>query len=182
MRLTKEKIIEICKLIDEGYSFRTLPVKAGISNCQASYIIFRYRKHGIEGLINRNNMTYTPEIKETIIERYYSGESINSLAIELNVRCQVIRNWIKKYEQMGYNGLVDNRGKPGVTKMGRPKKNQVQEQTTSTTEVMAPVTDAEREELNRLRKENYKLKLELACTKKIQALVQQRQNRQMKKK
>ena len=66
--------------------------------------------------------------------------------------------------------------------MGRPKKNQTQEQQISTTEVMAPVTDAEREELNRLRKENYQLKLELACTKKIQALVQQRQSRQTKKK
>lgn len=47
---------------------------------------------------------------------------------------------------------------------------------------MAPVNDAEREELNRLRKENYQLKMENACLKKIQALVQQRQNHRTKKK
>ena len=38
------------------------------------------------------------------------------------------------------------------------------------------------EELNKLRKENYQLKMENACLKKIQALVQQRQNQQTKKK
>ena len=68
----------------------------------------------------------------------------------------------------------------GDEEMGRPKKNQTQEQQASTTEAMAPVTDAEREELNRLRKENYQLKMELACTKKIQALVQKRQNKRGK--
>jgi len=182
MKLTEERIIKICKLIDDGYSFRTLPVKAGISRGTANYIILRYRKHGINGLINRKNITYTPEIKKSIIERHYSGESICSLAIELNVRNSVVSQWIKKYEQMGYNGLIDNRGKPGVSKMGRPKKNKTQEQQVSTTEGMAPITDAEREELNRLRRENYELRMELDCTKKIQALVQQRQNRQMKKK
>ncbi len=47
--------------------------------------------------------------------------------------------------------------------MGRPKKNKEQP---STTEAMAPVNDDEREELNRLRKENYQLKMENSCLKK----------------
>lgn len=86
---------------------------------------------------------------------------------------------LKNMNKWGYNGLIDNRGKPGVSKMGRPKKNK---EKPSTTEAMAPVNDAEREELNRLRKENYQLKMENACLKKIQALVQQRQNQRTKKK
>ena len=136
----------------------------------------------VSSCCHTHSKSFTIEEKIAIINRYYSGESKNSLAIEINGSISLIQDWIKKYEQLGYNGLIDNRGKPGVSKMGRPKKKQTQEQQISTTEVMAPVTDAEREELNRLRKENYQLKLELACTKKIQALVQQRQSRQTKKK
>ena len=84
---------------------------------------------------------------------------------------------LKKYEQLGYNGLIDNRGRPGVTKMGRPKKNQ-----TKSTSQQAPLTDPEREELNELRKRTRRLEMELEATKKLQALVQERIKRQTPKK
>ena len=182
MKLKDEDIKEIAKLIDEGWSYIKLACKFNMGKTNMKSLIRRYKMHGLEGILHTHSKSYTIDEKIVIINRYYAGESKTSLAIELNVSSSVVNSWIKKYEQMGYNGLIDNRGKPGVSKMGRPKKNQTQEQQISTTEVMAPVTDAEREELNRLRKENYQLKLELACTKKIQALVQQRQSRQTKKK
>lgn len=181
MRLKEEDIKEIAKLIDEGYGLSKLCTRFSYPKGALGKIIARYKRHGLNGILHKNSKEFTIEEKITIINRFYSGESKNSLAIELNVNDSLIIQWIKKYEQLGYNGLIDNRGRPGVTKMGRPKKTETQKQT-STTEVMAPVTDTERDELNRLRKENYQLRLELACTKKIQALVQQRQNRQTKKK
>ena len=116
-----------------------------------------------------------------IINRYYAGESKASIAIELNVVYSVVSQWISKYEKLGYNGLIDKRGRPGVSKMGRPRKNQTKD-VTSTSKEMAPITDAERQELNRLRKENYQLQMENAVLKKLQALVQERQNRQTRKK
>jgi hypothetical protein len=82
----------------------------------------------------------------------------------LNVNGGLIYQWISKYEKLGYNGLIDNRGKPGVSKMGRPRKNQ---EKAFTDKAMAPITDAEREELNRLRKENYQLQMENECFKKL---------------
>jgi hypothetical protein len=66
--------------------------------------------------------------------------------------------------------------------MVRPRKNSKIEQATSTNEAMAPLTDEERQELNELRKKTYQQQMEIDCLKKIQALVQKRQNRQTKKK
>ena len=113
-------------------------------------IIKRYKKHGLDRILHGKSKSFTIEEKLAIINRYYAGESQRSLAIELNVNNSVINQWISKYEKFGYNGLIDNRGKPGVSKMGRPRKNQTKD-VASTNEAMAPITDAEREELNRLR-------------------------------
>jgi len=182
MKLTDEDIKEIARLVDEGYGSGVIAAKYYYSKNSMQSIVRRYKLHGLEGILHGKSRTFTINEKISIINRYYSGESINSLAIELNATFSVVSSWIKKYEQMGYNGLIDNRGRPGVSKMGRPKKNQTLVQKTSTTEVMAPVTDAEREELNKLRKQVYQQQMEIDCLKKIQALVQQRQNRQTKKK
>ena len=181
MKLKDEELKEIARLADEGYSYMRIAPEFGISKSLTNRIIRRYKKHGLEGILHSKSKLFTIDEKLTIINRYYAGESKTSLAIEINVSLGVVQRWISKYEKLGYNGLIDNRGKPGVSKMGRPRKNQTKD-VASTNEEMAPVTDAEREELNRLRKENYQLKMENECLKKIQALVQQRQNRQTRKK
>ena len=179
MRLKDEDLKEIARLIDEGWTRNRLANKYNYSSGSIEKIIRRYKMHGLEAILHGRPKTFSIEEKIAIINRYYAGESKNSLSIEINVNIGVICQWISKYEKFGYNGLIDNRGRPGVSKMGRTRKNQ---EKTSTAEAMAPITDAEREELNKLRKENYQLKMENECLKKIQALVQQRQNRQTKKK
>ena len=179
MKLKNEDLKEIARLIDEGYSYRRLAPKFGINNSNMQGIISRYKKHGLEAILRKEPKSFSIEEKIATINRYYAGESKNSLATELNVGYSVVHQWISKYERLGYNGLIDNRGKPGVSKMGRPRKNQ---EKTSTTESMTPITDSEREELNRLRKENYRLQMEVDCLKKLQALVQEQESRKMKKK
>lgn len=181
MRLNDKDLKEIAKLVDEGYGVNYIAFKYSYSKGNMEQIVGRYKRHGLEGILHGNSKTFTIDEKIKIINRHYAGESKKSLAIELNVRYSVIQQWISKYERLGYNGLIDNRGKPGVSKMGRPRKNQTKD-VTNTTEAMAPVTDAEREELNRLRKENYRLQMEVDCLKKLQALVQERENRKMRKK
>ena len=176
-KLTKENLIAITQYIDEGYGYRKIAKIFNVNNRTAADLMRKYKLHGLDGIIAREHKTFEPEIKFEIIQRFYSGASICSLAIELNISDAVIRSWIKKYEQLGYNGLIDNRGRPGVTKMGRPKKNQ-----TKTTAQQAPLTDPEREELNELRKRNRRLEMELEATKKLQALVQERIKRQTPKK
>ena len=179
MRLKDEDLKEIARLADDGYGPNYIANKYNYSRQSMQMIIARYEKHGLEGILHGKPKTFTVEEKKAIINRYYAGESQRSLSIELNVNGSVVYQWISKYEKFGYNGLIDNRGKPGVSKMGRQRKNQ---EKASTDEAMAPITDAEREELNRLRKENYQLQMENECLKKLQALVQERQNRQTRKK
>ena len=179
MRLKDEDLKEIARLVDEGYGYWTIAGMFNYSKGTMQALVARYKKHGLEAIIHGKSKTFTIEEKIAIINRYYAGESKSSLAIELNVSYSLVQQWISKYEKFGYNGLIDNRGRPGVSKMGRPRKNK---EKTSTAEAMAPLTNAEREELNRLRKENYQLQMENECLKKLQALVQERQNRQTRKK
>ncbi len=176
MKLKDEDLKEISRLVDEGYSHREIAFKFGINRTVMYFITERYKKHGLEGILHGKSKTFTSEEKLAIVKRYYAGESESSLAIELNVNIGVIHSWIKKYEQLGYNGLIDNRGRLGKTKMGRSKK------TENNNTPMSPLTDNERQELNELRKKTYYQQMEIDCLKKIQALVQKRQSRQTKKK
>ena len=145
-------------------------------------LIKKYKLHGLNAVLHKEPKTYTIDEKLKIINRFYAGESISSLSAEINVAYSLVSKWVLKYEKSGYNGLIDNRGRPGKTKMGRPRKNPKIEQPSSTNEAMAPLTDEERQELNELRKKTYQQQMEIDCLKKIQALVQKRQNRQTKKK
>ena len=181
MRLKDEDLKEITRLVDEGFETGYIANKFSYPRTTMNRLVSRYKKHGLEGILHGKSKTFTIDEKISIINRYYAGESKRSLAIEFNISDSLIHQWVSKYEKLGYNGLIDNRGKPGVSKMGRSKKNQTKD-VTSTNEAMAPITDAEREELNRLRKENYQLQMENECLKKLQALVQERQNRQTRKK
>lgn len=177
MKLTDEDIKKIIELYNDNLGPTYIARKV---SCNVSYIkdiIWRYKIHGIEGILHSKKKIYSPDEKLAIINRFYQGESKTSLAVEINVSRSVVVQWVSKYEKLGYNGLIDNTGRPGVTKMGRPKKNE-----NSIPNVVAPLTNAEREELNRLRKENYRLKMENDCIKKLQALVQKRVNQQTRKK
>ena len=178
MRLKDEDIIEIARMVDCGFTLAQISRKFNYNKSSMQMIIRRYKRHGLQGIFHSEiNHEFTSDFKLGIIKRYYNGESKSSLAVELNVDYGVIYSWIKKYEQLGYNGLIDNRGRPGVTKVGRPRKNQ-----TKPIAQQAPLTDLEREELNELRKRNRRLEMELEATKKLQALVQERIKRQTPKK
>ena len=178
MRLTKDDLFKIAKLIDEGKSYLEIAFIFRVNKTSMNNLVRRYKMHGVEAITCKGHWrNFTPEFKEEIVKKYYSGNSISSLAVECNVVNSIIISWIKKYEQFGYNGLVDNRGRPGVTKVGRPRKNEIR-----TTNQQAPLTDPEREELNELRKRNRRLEMELEATKKLQALVQERIKRQTPKK
>lgn len=178
MKLKDKDIIEIAKMIDDEISVTEIAVKFNYSLSAMKRIVGRYKKHGLNAILHSGTCKdFTQQFKLEIINRYYNGESKNSLAIEINASYTVVSSWIQKYEQLGYNGLTDNRGRPGVAKMGRPKKNQAKE-----IKQQAPLTDPEREELNELRKRTRRLEMELEATKKLQALVQERIKRQTPKK
>ena len=177
MRLKKEDLIEIANMVDNEVSIRKIALKFNYNERSMYRIVNRYKVHGIEGILHKaDSNNFSTEFKMEIINRYYSGESKNSLATEINVNIGVIISWIKKYEQLGYNGLIDNRGRPGVSKMGRPRKNE------QFSKVQTELTNDEREELNMLRKKTRRLEMEIEATKKLNALVQARIERETPKK
>lgn len=178
MKLKDKDIIEIAEMIDNDISVTKIALKFSYNLSAMKRIVARYKKHGLKAILHSGTCNdYTQQFKLEIINRYYNGESKNSLAIDINASYAMVSSWIQKYERLGYNGLIDNRGRPGVAKMGRPKKNQ-----TKPTTQQAPLTDSEREELNELRKRTRRLEMELEATKKLQALVQERIKRETPKK
>ena len=123
MKLRNEDLKEITRLVDEGYGYWTIAGMFNYSKGTMQALVARYKKHGLEAILHGRSKTFSIEEKIAIINRYYAGESKSSLSIEINVSISVISKWISKYEKFGYNGLIDNRGRPGVSKMGRPRKN-----------------------------------------------------------
>lgn len=178
MKLTDKDIKEIAKMIDKNVSPIEIALKFNHNLSNIKQIIRRYKIHGLNGIMHPiKSKEFTPELKLKIIERFYSGESKCSLAAEINVGCSLITLWIKKYEQLGYNGLVDSRGRSKLTVMTRLKKQEEKQN-----EKYAPLDDNERAELNELRIKTRRLEMELEVTKKLQTLVQERVKRQTPKK
>ena len=59
----------------------------------------------------KNNMR-TPEEKEKILKEYYSGKiGRNEICRKYGIGTGVFRNWRKKYDEFGINGLNSNTGK-----------------------------------------------------------------------
>lgn len=80
------------------------------------------------------------------------GKSFPELSEQYGVTAQVIRNWVKRYQEMGVAGLEDRRGK------------RLASQTPRTPEEALRIENA------RLERENYLLKMELDLLKKVQEL------------
>ena len=114
MKLRNEDLKEIAKLIDKGESVGYIARRYNYKRQAMQELILRYQKHGLEGILHGESKKFTINEKIAIINRYYQGESMRSLAIEINVTTGLVFHWISKYEKLGYNGLIDNRGKPGV--------------------------------------------------------------------
>lgn len=171
MKLTKQDIINFISDRENGMTWPELSLKYGIYSRQLQSMFRRYQLHGINNLFHKpNSNNYSLSFKKEICERILNGESKSSLAIEIGVNIGTVYSWFKKYQELGYNGLKDNRGRSRKDSM--PKKN-----IKST-----PLTDSERQELNELRKRNKELEMELEITKKLNALVQERIERETRKK
>ena len=174
MKLTIEEKIKIIELRAKGLGFRTIAKLFKVRKSTIENIWHRYEKHGIEGIKHpTKNKKYSSELKLEIIKRVFQGESKSSLAAEYNLPgAGTIVSWMKKYEELGYNGLEGKQGRP----RGRPNIMTKEEKKNT------PLTNNEREELIRLRKEKEYLEMENEYLKKLDALVKQRLEKQRKKK
>ena len=116
--------------------------------------------YGVEGLKHKkNNKVWSPEEKYELVAKVMAGDSRTGVALKAGVSAGLLYQWVRKYNELGYNGLVN-------MKKGRPSKEPQMKKKTSPT----PLTESEREELIRLRAEMEYLRTELAVRKKLEAL------------
>ena len=103
------------------------------------------------------NKAWTPEERLELVMKIKSGQPTASVAIEHGIGRGMLYRWVRKYEVMGYNGLVEY-------KKGRP----VKESNMKKININNPrkLEETEYEELIRLRAENEYMKAEVAVIKK----------------
>lgn len=89
---------------------------------------------------------------QAVREHLEEEKSCSELSARYGTTAQVVRNWVKRYQEMGVAGLEDRRGK------------RLASQTPRTAE------EALRIENTRLERENYLLKMELDLLKKVKEL------------
>ena len=167
-KLSYEDKINIYDERKQGNSAVNISKKYNVRKDVIKYLIRLIDKHGYDILRTNKNRSFSSEEKERIINRVLiNNESACSVAIDEGLLSQgMLQNWIKKYNDMGYNIVERKRGRsPTMNKKDKPKKSETIE-----------------EENERLKKENLYLKAELEYSKKLRAVVQARKSQQQKKK
>ena len=173
MKLKLEDKLKIIRIYEEGYSISSLSNKFNVSDNLIKRIERQYREHGIESFKEKgNNTKYTAHYKMEIIKRVLAGESMTSIAAEICVNAGMIYSWVKRYNELGYNGLIEKKkGRPPKMK---PKSKEIKINDTS--------MDEKDKRIKELEERNAQLEMENDLLKKLKALVQQRQQQQNKKK
>ena len=169
-KLSYEDKINIYNNKKEGMSIKALSKKYDVRDNVIKYLVRVIDKHGYEVLRTNKNNYYSPNQKEQIINRVLiDGESIFSVAVDEGLSSDgLLRNWISKYKENGYN-IVERKHGRSPTIMKKPK-------------ILCKESETEKEKIKRLEEENLYLKAELEYSKKLRAVVQARKNQQQKKK
>ena len=169
-RLTKEDKIKIIDLYKKGFGTRVISKRMNIQHARAREILRQYDLFGDSILeVSHTNRKYTTEYKISLIDRVLSGESIASLAVENQMSSGQLCNWVKKYKELGYNGLSKPKGRPKIMKPEIKNKEQITE-------------DEKDKRIRELEERNAQLEMENDLLKKLRALVQQRTQQPNKKK
>ena len=163
----KRKIIEFYK---EGFGYRIIARKIGVNRARVQEIIRQYELFGDISLkVSHTNKKHTPIFKVELVQRVLNGESIWQVATENMISRGQLCNWIKKYKELGYNGLSKPKGRPKIMKQETSKHKPIYE-------------DEKDKRIRELEERNAQLEMENDLLKKLKALVQQRIQQPNKKK
>ena len=167
-KLTYEDKKEIVRLYDEEhYGCTIIAKKYNVRVTTISRIVRRYKLHGESSLIKQKNKKFPADLKFEIISRAMNGESKTSLGIKYMIQEALIISWLKKYEELGYNGLID---KP----KGRPKSMKKEKK---------PIDPNDKDAVIKSQADRIlELEAEVEALKKLRALVLQRNKQQTEKK
>jgi transposase len=143
----------------------------GIDHSQFGRWVSAYKQHGISGL-QKKRAIYSVEFKLTVLEHMrFNDLSQDQTAALFDIRSPAhIGMWKRSYDQYGLDGLIR-----------RPKgRSQLMNDSPSPKKINSPVDDASRSHEDLLAEVN-QLRMENAYLKKLRALVQEKQQVQLKK-
>ena len=172
MKLKLEDKLKIIDLYNEGRSTSQISKQFKVSDWIIENIKRQYREHGIESFKEKGkNKKYSSEFKMKIVNRVLNGESKSGIAAELCVNKGMIHHWVKKYKELGYNGLIEK-------KKGRPPKMKPKNNETKLDTLIDDKDKIIKEQAEKIAQ----LEMENDLLKKLRALVQQRNKQQDEKK
>lgn len=159
--------LQIIKEHLKGISVRKLSEKWSISTSLIRKWIDHYNSSGAQGLLPKSYHHYTMQFKLMVIDSYKNKElSLRDCCLRYNIPTQsTIFSWLRKYEQLGLEGLRESKGRPMGMKKDKPAAKKAE-----------PLT-----KLEELEKENLYLRAEIDFLKKLDALTQKKQTQQRKK-
>ena len=141
-------------MFEKGLGYRAVARSLDAPGVPVRALYGRWRIHGQGVLVSKPAKSYSFEFKLALVERFLAGETGPDLAVEAGLSSrQLLQKWVRAYRLEGEDAL---RPKP----KGRPRKPD------------SPPT-AELPELERLRRENERLRAEVAYLGKLRALREQ---------
>ena len=127
-------------------------------------------KCGAEALKHKNqNKEWTTEQRYELVAQVIAGQSCLEVAVSNGINPGQLYQWVRKYKELGYNGLE-------TLKKGRPVKEPEMKKNLEP----RPLSESEREELIRLRAEVEYIKTENEAIKKEIALREEKAAAQLK--
>jgi len=159
--------LKIIKDNQKGNSITSLSKKWNISRSLITKWMDHYRSSGKGGMLPKGYIYYTREFKLNVVKVYKDkGLSLRDCCLQFNIPAQsTLSSWIAKYEHLGIEGLSEQKGRPKTMKKDKPTAKKTE-----------PLT-----RLEELEKENLYLRAEIDFLKKLDALTQEKQTQQRKK-
>ena len=163
MKHSIEDRLRFCKMIEDGYSIRSISKDYGIDLKDLSALWIKYQHEGAMGLKKKQYVRTDGPFRETVVRDIAENcLTLSEAAVKYDVSISRIKTWNRIARKDGYGALYKQKRICRPPKdMGRPRKKKPEDMT----------------ELERLRYENECLRTENALLKKVRALVEERNAR-----
>ena len=155
-------LLKYMRMLEDGYSIDYIHKKFGIGKEQLQCLWLLYQEYGVSVLCRKKNIRASGELKQQIVLDIEKNHlTLVQASLKYGVSATRLSVWLKVFREQGLDALLITKKRGRPPGMGRPRKKKPEEMT----------------ELERLRRENHLLKLELEIRKKAQALVEERKAR-----
>ena len=144
-------LLKYMRMLEDGYSIDYIHKKFGIGKEQLQCLWLLYQEYGVSVLCRKKNIRASGELKQQIVLDIEKNHlTLVQASLKYGVSATRLSVWLKVFREQGLGALLITKKRGRPPGMGRPRKKKTEEMT----------------ELERLRRENHLLKLELEIRKK----------------